>query len=230
MNINKLNIEFNLSKKILEEHEIIINEIRNILNGNTNYKYNSKNKKIKKHFPAINTDYDEFNNTLNKHILKNNPISYSLSSKNIDEQINFILETGLRRFNLSNIYNNEDTLKQCIIANNYCKDSYNKILLPIDIRNDLQKFIGPDIKNKFPKFFDKQNNRNMFDLVYMIKTENPHYYIDGNSSTFCDTILICCNDNNNKFNIMFELDKNNHLNNHKVSETYIKKMYENNTI
>ena len=68
----------------------------------------------------------------------------------------------------------------------------------------------------------------MFDIVYMIKTENPHYYIDGNNSTFCDTILICCN--NNKFNIMFELDKNIIFSNHKVSETYIKKMYKNNTI
>lgn len=144
MNINKINIEFNLSKKIIEEHEIIINEIQNILTGNTGYKYNSKNKKknkIKKHFPAINTDYDEFKNTLNKHILKNNHISYSLSSKSINKQINFILETGLRRFNLSNIYNNEDTLKQCIIANNCCKDLYNNILLPIDIRNDLQVMI-----------------------------------------------------------------------------------------
>jgi hypothetical protein len=191
-------IEYNLCKQIIKNQTNIINELNVVLNEKTGYKYNSKIKKIQKHFPAsLNTNFD----TYNKSLSKNRRVSFSLSSKNIIEQIENFLYTATRRYNTINMFNNENDLFECLIT----KNSYRlPILTPLDLRHNLIKYNDEkDIRYRFPNFFDK-DNRPFYDVIYIIKTENPHFYIDANNKTLCDTILICCK--NTTFNIMFELD------------------------
>jgi hypothetical protein len=219
-------IEFNLCRKIMKNQTDIINELNIILKEQNGYKYNAKPKKLKKHFPAsVNRNYDEYNNSLIKSQNKNNRLSFSLSSKTIIEQIDNFLSTATRRYNTINIFKNDNDLFECLIT----KNSYNlPILSPLDLRHNLIKYNNKtDIKDRFPYFFDK-NNRPFYDVIYIIKTENPHFYVDANNKTLCDTILICCNIK--IFNIFFELDIHNpyyrHLTNN-YPEPLIKEIYNN---
>lgn len=218
-------IEFNLCRKIMKNQTDIINELNIILKEQNGYKYNAKPKKLKKHFPAsVNRNYDEYNNSLIKSQNKNNRLSFSLSSKTIIEQIDNFLSTATRRYNTINIFKNDNDLFECLIT----KNSYNlPILSPLDLRHNLIKYNNEtDIKNRFPYFFD--SNRQFYDVIYIIKTENPHFYVDANNKTLCDTILICCNIK--IFNIFFELDIRNpyyrHLTNN-YPEPLIKEIYNN---
>ena len=219
-------IEFNLCRKIMKNQTDIINELNIILKEQNGYKYNAKPKKLKKHFPAsVNRNYDEYNNSLIKSQNKNNRLSFSLSSKTIIEQIDNFLSTATRRYNTINIFKNDNDLFECLIT----KNSYNlPILSPLDLRHNLIKYNNEtDIKHRFSYFFDK-NNRPFYDVIYIIKTENPHFYVDANNKTLCDTILICCNIKT--FNIFFELDIRNpyyrHLTNN-YPEPLIKEIYNN---
>ena len=221
-------IEFNLCRKIMKNQTDIINELNIILKEQNGYKYNAKPKKLKKHFPAsINTNYDTYNNFLIKAQSKNNRLSFSLSSKTIIEQIDNFLSTATRRYNTINIFKNDNDLFECLIT----KNSYNlPILSPLDLRHNLIKYNNEtDIKHRFPYFFD--SNRQFYDVIYIIKTENPHFYVDANNKTLCDTILICCNIK--IFNIFFELDIHNsyyrHLTNN-YPEPLIKEIYNNTNI
>lgn len=216
-------IEFNLCRKIMKNQTDIINELNIILKEQNGYKYNAK---PKKHFPAsVNRNYDEYNNSLIKSQNKNNRLSFSLSSKTIIEQIDNFLSTATRRYNTINIFKNDNDLFECLIT----KNSYNlPILSPLDLRHNLIKYNNEtDIKHRCPYFFDK-NNRPFYDVIYIIKTENPHFYVDANNKTLCDTILICCNIK--IFNIFFELDIHNpyyrHLTNN-YPEPLIKEIYNN---
>lgn len=219
-------IEFNLCRKIMKNQTNIINELNVILKEKDEYKYNSKTEKIKKHFPAsINTNYYTYNNFLIKEQSKNRRVSFSLSSKTIIEQIDNFLSTATRRYNTINIFKNDNDLFECLIT----KNSYNlPILSPLDLRHNVIKYNNEtDIKHRFPYFFDK-NNRPFYDVIYIIKTENQHFYVDANNKTLCDTILICCNIKT--FNIFFELDIHNpyyrHLTNN-YPEPLIKEIYNN---
>jgi hypothetical protein len=219
-------IEFNLCRKIMKNQTDIINELNIILKEQNGYKYNAKPKKLKKHFPAsVNRNYDEYNNSLIKSQNKNNGLSFSLSSKTIIERIDNFLSTATRRYNTINIFKNDNDLFECLIT----KNSYNlPILSPLDLRHNLIKYNNKtDIKDRFPYFFDK-NNRPFYDVIHIIKTENPYFYVDVNNKTLCDTILICCNIK--IFNIFFELDIHNpyyrHLTNN-YPEPLIKEIYNN---
>lgn len=222
-------IEFNLCRKIMKNQTDIINELNIILKEQNGYKYNSKTDKIKKHFPAsVNTNYNTYNNFLIKEHSKNRRVSFSLSSKTIIKQIDNFLSTAKRRYNTINIFKNDNDLFECLIT----KNSYNlPILSPLDLRHNLIKYNNEtDIKYRFPYFNDK-NNRPFYDVIYIIKTENPHFYVDANNKTLCDTILICCNIKT--FNILFELDTYNpyylHLTNN-YPEPLIKEIYNNTNI
>lgn len=224
---HKIIIQFKLCKKIIEDQTDIYNELNIILKNENGYKYNSKSKKLKKHFPASkNINYDKFNNSLIKELSKNNKVSFSLSSKPIKEHIDNILSILTRRYNTINIFKNDNSLFKCLITKNISNIS---ILSPLDLRYNLTKYNDEKAINcRFPHFFDK-NNRPFYDVIYIIKTENPHFYIDANNKTVCDTILICCN--RKIYNIMFELDTHNpyyhYLTNIKYSEPLIKEIYNN---
>ena len=224
--LDKLTIEYKLCKHIIVNQTNIINELNIILKEKNGYKYNLKIKKLKKHFPAsLNINYDTYNNFLIKEQSKNKKISFSLSSKKIMEQIDIFLSTALRRFNSINIFKNNNDLFQCLIT----KNLYNlPILSPLDLRHNLIKYDNEkDITNRFPYFFNN-SGRSFYDTIYIIKTENQHFYIDANNKTLCDNILICCN--KKIFNIMFELSINNqyyyHLTNN-YHEPLIKEIYTN---
>lgn len=168
-NFRKIIIEFNLCRKIMKNQTDII------LKEQNGYKYNAKPKKLKKHFPAsINRNYNEYNNSLIKSPNKNNRLSFSLSSKTIIEHIDNFLSTATRRYNTINIFKNDNYLFECLIT----KNSYNlPILYPLDLRYNLIKYNNKtDIKHRLPYFFDK-NNRPFYDVIYIIKTENPHFYV-----------------------------------------------------
>lgn len=220
---DKISIEFDLCKKIIKNQTDIINELNMILKQENGYKYNSKQKKLKKHFPAsVNMNYNDYTTYLIKEQSKNSKVSFSLSSKTIIEQLDNFLFIAKMRSNTFNIFKNNDGLIEYLIV----KNLYNiGLVSPLDLRNNLIKYDNTnDIKYRFPYFFDK--GRAFYDVIYIVKTENPHFYIDSNNKTLSDTILICCN--NKIFNIMFELDKNkpyyiNLTNNY--CESTMKKMY-----
>ena len=222
-------IEFNLCRQLIRNQTDIINELNVILKEKDGYKYNSKTEKIKKHFPAsINTNYDTYNTFLIKEQSKNRRVSFSLSSKNIIEQIDIFLSTSIRRYNTINIFKNDNDLFEYLIT----KNSYNLPLLsPLDLRHNLIKYNNEtDIKQRFPYFFDI-NNRPFYNVIYIIKTENPHFYVDANNKTLCENILICCK--NTTFNIMFELDKQNPYYSHLTKnypEPLIEEIYNNTNI
>lgn len=205
-NLHKTMIEYKLCKTIMKNKTNIINELNVILKEKNGYKYNKKQKKIKKHFPAsicanVDRNYDEYNNYIVKLQGKNNKVSYSLSSKPIEYQINNILSTATRRYNIINIFKNYNDLFNILYKKNICNLH---TLSPIDFRQYLTKYNNKiDMKNRFSYFFDN-NNRQFYDVIYTIKTENPHFYIDAHKKTLCDTMLICCN--GKIFNIFFELD------------------------
>ena len=101
----------------------------------------------------------------------------------------------------------------------------------MDLRHNLIKYeCETDIRYRFPYFYYK-DNRSFYNVIYIIKTENPHFYVDANNKTLCDTILICCNIKT--FNILFELDTYNpyylHLTNN-YPEPLIKEIYNNTNI
>jgi hypothetical protein len=204
-NSNRIKIEYYLCKQIIETHTNIINELNVILKEKDGYKYNSKNKKIKKHFPAsVNIDKDTYKFFLTKELSKNRKVSYSLSSKTVPEQIDNILFTAIRRYNTMNMFNDKKNLLEILIEKNIGNFP---ALTPLDLRHNLSKYkCVKDIKNKYPGYFDK-NNRLFYDVIYTIKTENVISFVDANNKTFCDTILICCH--GKIFNIMFELDMKN---------------------
>ena len=85
------------------------------------------------------------------------------------------------------------------------KHTHNSLIWsPLDLRHNLIKYeYETEMRSRFPYFFDKYD-RQFYDIVYLIKTENPFYYVDAHKNKFCDTILICCK--NKTYNIMFELD------------------------
>ena len=224
---HKTTIEYNLCNIIIKKQRDIVDELNIILKQQNGYKCNMKSEKIKKHSPAsVNIKYETHNKMLIKENNKNRKVSYSLSSKPFIEQINNILSTATRRYDTINILDN-DTL----FGSLYIKNKYNfPISSPLDLRHNLIKYEGYiEIRNKYPNFFYK--DRAFYDVIYTIKTENPHFYIDGYNKTLCDTILICCNAK--IFNIMYELDESNPYYNflfNNYPEHLIKEMYEDQTI
>ena len=205
MENHKYIIENNLCKEIIKNHRDIIDELKIILKQNSGYKHNNNKEKLKKHFPAFKLiPYDKTMITVGK-TKDNKIVSCSISSKDITEQLNNILLTAERRYNLTNTFNDEEELLSLLIT----KHKYNlAILSPLDNRNNLIKYDNEEqMRNKFPGFIDKKTGRFFFNVIYIIKTENPYFYINKTNKTFCDSILICCKDKT--FNIMFELDTNN---------------------
>jgi len=194
--LHRINIEYKLCIKIMEDYKICINELKVILNKQNGYKYNENPKKIIKHFPASeNINYDDHNSKA-----KTRDCSFSLSSKPPEAQIDNFLSTATRRYNLLNTFSNDDELLQWLSIKHLYKLP---ILSPLDLRYNLVKYKNStEIKLKYPKFFSK-DDRSFYDTIYVIKTENPHLYINTNKA-ICDNILICCN--GKSFNIMFESD------------------------
>jgi hypothetical protein len=210
-NINLIEIELQ-NKIFLEKHQII-NELDIILNQTNGYKYNKNKNKIKKHFcKNLNIHYDDIN--------VKNPHSISLSSKNINDQLLFILNEAKMRFNFIDVLNNNNII--------IYKNLYNiNLLTLIDLRNLLNKYEGLEIKNKFPEFFI--NNRIFYDVVYTIYAPNNVYYIHLNKQKICNKILVCIK--NKTINIMFDLKKDkifySYLEDINLDETLIKYFYSN---
>jgi hypothetical protein len=188
---------------IKQEHKHIKDELDIILHQKDEYKCNEASQKIIKHFPATtNMTYEMYKTKINKDIRKNRTISFSISSKSLDEQRKFIYSTAERRYNNTNLVP-EDAYFSLLKLQEQMYP--NKILgIPINERHNLLKYSKKeDIQNKYPGFFD-ESGRAFYDTIYAIKTENIHYYINANERSLCDTILVCCN--GKIFNLMFELD------------------------
>jgi hypothetical protein len=191
-------IKYELCRIVIKNHINIINELNMILEEKNGYKYYPK---LEKHFlTSLKIKYDTYNNFLIKD--QNKKVTFSLLSKTINNFLSTI------KFNTINLFNNEKHLFKYLII----KNLYNSpILLPLDFQHNLIKYkYNYDkkyMRHKFPYFFDNNNNP-FYDVIYIIKMENPfYYYININNKILYDTILICCN--NKKFNIMFELDIHN---------------------
>lgn len=196
-NLNKTQIEFEICKIKEKQNIIIKNELNIILNQN-GYKYNNKNKKINKHFPLINKiSYEVYMNRYTN----DKEVSFSLSPEpTIEKQLNEFLQTVLRRYNKSKLFNDDELIKLLFIKN----DLNIPIFTTLDTIYYLQKYDNiKDIKTKFPDFYDELTKRTFFDIIYTVQTEN-FQYIDKNNKTFCNTILVCLN--KKIFNIFFKLD------------------------
>jgi hypothetical protein len=219
-NMNKTDTDFEINNNIVKRHQNITEELTKILEKQNGYEYNKNKTKGRKHFPASFIDFEGYK-------LKYGGISkkptISLSSKNIEEQIKDILVTIHMRCNLSNLYNDK-TIMKILVDENYLQQ---EVYLPIDFKNNLIKYDNQrSIKDKFPTLV------NMYDVIYTVKTEKPHHYIDPNNNTFCDIILICCK--KKIFNIFFDLDDKDHyyfnLEKIRVSEAYFERTYNNTNI
>ncbi len=215
--INKTNFKIKLCQIIVRRNQTYMKELSKILQERDGYKYNDKQKKKEKHFPAQYMIYEEY---VKKYRKKNGNITSSLSSKSVPEQIQEMINTAQRRCNFTDIFEDE-TLDNIVEAENKHGIS---VITPLDYRNNLLKYDNQEhIASRFPSLI------NMFDVIYTIKTENPHHYIDLKNKKFCDTILICCK--NKTFNIFFELDIKDpyytYLNEFTVPESIQKELYDN---
>lgn len=203
-----------LSKKIYQTHTTIINELKQLFND---YKYNPDKEKHIKHFPAsFNILYEKAINNKYKNL------SISLSSKKIEEQMKELLNTAVRRYNMSTLFNNETGISH--IYNNL---GIANIMTIIDIKDNLIKYDKPKIIKNFPEFYDKKGDRTYFDVIYKIKTENFISYANITDKTFSDEILICCKNDKKIYNIMF---KSNPKLNYEQNEEIVKTIYENKDI
>jgi len=222
--LKKMRISYNKFIEIKREAKKILNELTIILKQEDGYAYNTKQEKIKKHFPdSLNMKYDKYNIFLIKEESKNRKISFSLSSTNIAQQLDEYLNTAIRRYNGINMFN-YNTKPDSDLHLQYIHNIQTMSIL--DFRRNLTKYDNPkDIINRLPYFCDR-NNRPFYDIIYIIKTENIHKQIDYNNKTMCDNILICCN--KKTFNIMFESDKiNPYYKNFKynINEISIKELF-----
>jgi hypothetical protein len=228
--IKKTKVEFNLCKKIKQDQNNIYNELCVILTQRDGYIYNTKKEKRKKHFPAsLNINYDTYNKFLVKEKNKHRQVSFSLSSRSIPEQLNDILSTADRRKNWINLFSNENDLYKLLLDINF--NLYNRpCSTPLNLRHNLVKYDNEiDIKNKFPKL--TVNGRSLFEVIYVVKTENCHHYIDFNNKILCDNILICCN--KKIINIMFENDKQHPYSRYyslNYNEAFVKELYDNKNV
>lgn len=230
--INKrINVEYDLNKSVFKTIKDILNELKIILNEENGYRYNPSLKKHKKYFAAsLDIPFDKHQLLVIKEKSKNRVVSYSLSSKPIKEQISIDMYLASERvYNLIHYYSDENTLLNCVYINNI---DYIPTLLPMKLRYDLVKYDNKQsIKNKFPDFFNEKDNRQYYDVIYTIKSENNKYkYIDATNETYCDTILICCN--NKEFNIFWESVPKNIENNRldEYDKQLIKEWYEDKNI
>jgi hypothetical protein len=195
----KFIVEYNLSIKILEEYNNIISELRIILAEQNGYIYNYK--KEEKHKPRnkYNKNYIDIETYLGKKKYKD--ASFTLSSKSMSEFLNDILQTAERRNNLIKL-STQEFIKALIDRFNYGYDE----LMPIKLRHNLKKYERQNYQKS--RYFSNNNH----DVVYLIKTENPHFYINTKTKTMCDTIMVYCNYKTKIFNISFELDEINPYN------------------
>jgi hypothetical protein len=90
----KINIKIKLCQTIVKNHQTYTEEVGKILQGYDDYKYNDKQKKKEKHFPAHYITYDKY---IEKYNTKNGTISSSLSSKSVPEQVEDMIDTAKRR-------------------------------------------------------------------------------------------------------------------------------------
>jgi len=225
-NINKkIYTEFILCKKIINTHNKIFNELTEILKEENGNNYTIKLNKHKKHFPsALNLPYDEY---INKHT--NTNTTYSLSSKPINEQIYNFLLTAMRRHNMTNMYQTDNNLLEEIKSKYILKIPL--LIPPIEYQNNLMKYEGDEIRYHFTEFVD--NGRLFYDIIYTIKTENPHLYLNIDR-VMQDTILICKINSTNTYHIMYSLDNNISSQypalKREIINTNAKNMYENKSI
>lgn len=199
--LKRSKIEFEICKIKEKQNIIIKTELNIILSQMNGYKYNNKNKKIDKHYPLINKklSFEDYMNKYNN----DKDVSCSLSSEEpiiIENQLNEILQTVLRRYNKSTLFNDDELIELL-----YKKNDLNiPIFTTLDTIYYLQKYDKiKDIKTKFPDFYDELTKRTFFDTIYTVQTEN-FQYIDKNNKTFCNTILVCLN--KKILNIFFKLD------------------------
>jgi hypothetical protein len=186
-------------KKIFKKYEY--NKGRK-LNSNTSY-----DNKLVKHQPKQkHLSFDNVKFLFKKNISKkgSNNVSYTVLNKNICEIKKYIKNTILRRINTFMYFHNIENKKQLIASNIILK---NNVELGLTFRNDLNKYEGTEITQDVMELNGHINS--CFDIVYKIKTENPHCFIlmddETNQNFLCEYILICIK--NKKYNIMFHSTK-----------------------
>lgn len=190
LDYNIINNEYNKALETIEKSEEILNEVRNIINDTDKYKFNIN--KGGKHFPFVSVKNKGKN--IDK-ILKvqNNTTSFSLSSKDIREQINDNLKQSEYILNRMKMYTNEGLYE----------------LIKEGINNNI--FIPT---KRYEKHFQKILNYRKYDIVYLLKYDP--YHITGYSTkdnTLCSTMLIAINYNHKtsdwkiKYNVFFEPDE-----------------------
>jgi hypothetical protein len=197
-------IELKLSNYVLNNHEQIDREIGTILTDSDGYEYNTKLKKLRKHFPLSESTTISYEDVLN------NPKKYhscSFSRKPFPEQKMDIRGIATQRKNLTYmlVHTNPNEMAMWIEIKHRYFDM--DIMSAVDLRYNLQKHTGDEIRRNFPHFYDETKKRLYYDTVYIIKTTDPFKYINVKDFTFCDSVLICCT--GKTYNIMFDLDKRN---------------------
>jgi hypothetical protein len=209
---NKIKIYQNVMKSIKNNFDLTINKIIFTLNNlefnkGENKKFNPEeptystkkyeNKEIKHHPKRHCLSFDDLIKLRNVNY-KSKSVSMSILDKTHDELVQYIIETTERRKNGFMCHYNSMNHPNLIIDT--------RILNGLDFKDDIQEYKQDEITKKFPEFKDGSGN-SMYDIIYSIKTENPHHFILSTNNTYfmSEYILICCV--KDKYNILFHSTK-----------------------
>jgi hypothetical protein len=235
--LKQAEIETNLSLYRINEIKQITNELSFIFE---NWNYNTKCCKLRKHFPATcNVAFDKNKINTNQPVsfsLSSQPLNIQLSkflsmSKMTEAFFCQMTEEDIGTIHVSNKLPNSSFEKYKIkvspVSPDYPNGTYTETRSNSPVQNR-KEIMNPwnmrfylDVRKsekqitfKYPEFYDRDNNRVFYDMVYSIrgsKFQLNAVKCDKEEKSFCDTILVCCkfatDTKPNTFNIMFDDSK-----------------------
>jgi hypothetical protein len=228
---DEINSEFNKQINNIETNLKLLNELVDILEGKTNIKMQTKNKKIKKHYPLSNIHKTVI--PFDIYMIKQTKTkSFIFSNNTPNENVSDILNQlhNKKQSISSPFFSSKLRLTTYIVYNAVCK-YINRMILngnmneqkmtPCPIPSDficIGKYVKDDSLPKYnlingygnltePYLSDLiSNNRCMYDVVYIFNTENFDSY-NSNKKKIANSIIIAiAPDKNNKltYNIFYD--------------------------
>lgn len=184
-------LKLKYERSIVENQHAIFNEIKTVF---STYAYTNNSTKLKKHFPIVyGLSYDRIITKYKPHI---RPVSCSLLSTNIKDQLTEFMNTAERRLNWMQFLRND--IETLLI--------YNKLGIHSPLPSMYSHYIVKYNKNEIDIHFPELTDTN-FDVMYKIYNENFHLYADISSDTLCNFILVCCVHSSKTYHIFFYFDK-----------------------
>lgn len=184
-------LKLKCERSIVENQHVIFNEIKTVF---STYTYTNNSTKLKKHFPLVyGLSYDRI---IIKYKPFIRPVSCSLLSTNIKDQLIEFMNTAERRLNWMQFLGRD--IESLLIYNNLGIN----LPLPSMYSHYISQYNKEQIDIHFPEL--KETN---FNVIYKIYNENFHLYADISLDTLCNFILLCCVHSTKTYHIFFYFDK-----------------------